>query len=64
MRAAVLHEIGTIPVLHRREAYEQMCAHALAGELTVDVETLSPADVETALRMRAAGPHHKITLVP
>ncbi|MEA2223811.1 MAG: hypothetical protein QOH83_2187 [Solirubrobacteraceae bacterium] len=58
------HSNAFAPLEHRREAYEQMCAYALAGELTVDVEKLSLADVEIAWRMQAAGPHHKITLVP
>jgi NADPH2:quinone reductase len=58
------HSNTFAPLEHRREAYEQMCAHALAGELTVDVEKLSLADIETAWRLQAAGPHHKIAIIP
>jgi NADPH:quinone reductase-like Zn-dependent oxidoreductase len=58
------HSNTFAPLEHRREAYERMCEHALAGELTVNVEKLSLADIETAWKLQAAGPHHKITLIP
>lgn len=58
------HSNAFAPLEHRREAYEQMCRHALAGELTVDVKKYPLSDVDTAWKLQAAGPHHKITLIP
>jgi hypothetical protein len=41
-----------------------MAAHALAGEIVVDVERLPLSRIEEAWERQARGPHHKIALVP
>jgi NADPH2:quinone reductase len=58
------HSNSFAPLEDRRAAYEQMAKHALDGEITVDVEKLSLADVEAAWKLQMAGPHRKITLIP
>lgn len=58
------HSNGNVPLEVRREAYELMAGHALAGEIRVDVEERPLAEVEQAWEAQAKAPHHKITLVP
>lgn len=53
------------PPEERAAAYAQMCEHALAGRLAVDVERLPLAEVETAwARLRAGAGGAKLVLVP
>ncbi|MEA2127609.1 MAG: hypothetical protein QOJ85_500, partial [Solirubrobacteraceae bacterium] len=52
------------PLEHRREAYERMAAHALAGEIVVDVKKLPLSDIGTAWALQAKGPHRKLTIIP
>lgn len=52
------------PLHDRREAYERMAAHALTGEIVIDVQKLPPSKVRAAWALQAAGPHRKLTLVP
>jgi NADPH:quinone reductase-like Zn-dependent oxidoreductase len=63
-RTWVGHSNGQAPLDVRREAYQRMAGHALAGEIVVDVERLPLSGVEEAWQRQAQGPHHKITLVP
>jgi NADPH:quinone reductase-like Zn-dependent oxidoreductase len=52
------------PVEHRREACEGMAAHALAGEIVVEVKKLPLSDIRTAWALQARGPDHKLTIIP
>ena len=63
-RTWIGHSNGQAPLEVRREAYERMAGHALAGEIVVDVEQLPLSRVEEAWQRQAQGPHQKITLVP
>jgi NADPH:quinone reductase-like Zn-dependent oxidoreductase len=63
-RTIISHSNGAVPLDARREAYERMARHAVAGEIVVDVERLPLSRIEDAWREQAAGPHHKIALVP
>lgn len=58
------HNNSFAPLEDRRAAYDQMAKHALAGEIVIDVEKLSIADIETAWALQAKGPHHKLTIIP
>jgi NADPH2:quinone reductase len=58
------HSNSFAPREDRRAAYERMAAHALAGEITVEVEKLPLADIQTAWALQAKGPHHKLTIIP
>jgi NADPH2:quinone reductase len=58
------HSNGFAPLEHRREAYERMAAHALAGEIVVDVKKLPLSDIGTAWALQAKGPHRKLTIIP
>jgi len=52
------------PVAVKRAAYERMCRHVLAGELTVArCELLPLADFASAFVRQAAHPHRKLVLV-
>jgi NADPH:quinone reductase len=55
---------GQAPLDVRREAYERMAGHALAGEIVVDVERLPLSQIEEAWELQAQGSHHKIALIP
>jgi NADPH:quinone reductase-like Zn-dependent oxidoreductase len=48
----------------RRAAYEQLTAHAGAGEIAVEVEHVPLDRIADAWRRQAQGPHHKLTIVP
>lgn len=52
------------PVAARREAYRQLTAHAAAGRLPVDVETVPLSDVATAWQRQHAGAGTKLVLLP
>jgi NADPH2:quinone reductase len=58
------HSNNFAPLEDRRAAYEQMAAHALAGEIVVEAEKLPIADIQTAWALQAKGPHHKLTIIP
>jgi NADPH:quinone reductase-like Zn-dependent oxidoreductase len=58
------HSNRFAPVEDRREAYERMAAHALAGEIVIEVEKLPLSDIQTAWALQAKGPHHKLTIIP
>jgi NADPH2:quinone reductase len=63
-RAWIGHGNGQVPFDVRREAFERMAAHALAGEIVVEVERLPLERVEEAWQLQTQSPHHKITLIP
>jgi NADPH:quinone reductase-like Zn-dependent oxidoreductase len=63
-RTVVGHNNGSVPLEDRREAYERMAQHAARGEIEVAVEKRPLQDVEDVWRRQAAGPHHKLTIVP
>lgn len=46
----------------KREAYEAMAGHAVAGELTVPVEEVSLDQVASAWEKQAQSPHHKLVV--
>jgi NADPH2:quinone reductase len=48
----------------KRDAFERMCRHALAGDLRVDVEETPLDRVEDAWAAQKDGPHHKIVIRP
>lgn len=52
------------PAAARREAYAQLTAHAAAGRLPVDVETVPLADVGTAWQRQRTGAGTKLVLLP
>jgi NADPH:quinone reductase-like Zn-dependent oxidoreductase len=63
-RTWVGHSNSHAPLDVRREAFERMARHALAGEIVVDVERLPLSRVDEAWQRQAQSPHHKITLIP
>ena len=58
------HSNSQAPLDVRREAYERMAQHALAGEIVVDVERLPLSRIEEAWERQAQGPHHKLVVIP
>ncbi|MDX6564166.1 MAG: hypothetical protein QOD65_3980 [Gaiellales bacterium] len=58
------HSNRFAPLEDRREAYARMAAHALAGEIVIDVQKLPLSEVRAAWALQAAGPHQKLTLIP
>jgi NADPH:quinone reductase-like Zn-dependent oxidoreductase len=58
------HSNGHASLEVRREAYERLAAHAVAGEIEVEVERLPLSRIADAWELQARGPHRKITLVP
>jgi NADPH:quinone reductase-like Zn-dependent oxidoreductase len=58
------HDNRQAPYEVRRDAYERLTAHAAASEVVVDVERVPLEQVADAWRRQAAGPHHKLTIVP
>jgi NADPH2:quinone reductase len=58
------HSNSFAPIEDRREAYERMAAHALAGEIVIEVDKLPLSDIQTAWALQAKGPHHKVTIIP
>jgi len=63
-RTLIGHGNQQAPLEVRRTAYEDMAAHAAAGEIAVEVERLPLSRIEEAWERQARGPHHKIALVP
>lgn len=64
MLAILGHANASAPPEVRRAAYRRMLDHALAGELTVDLETLPLDEVAQAWRRQAESPNRKLVLVP
>jgi NADPH:quinone reductase-like Zn-dependent oxidoreductase len=68
VRNNALHIVGhtnyKVPDGDRRAAYERMCAHAAAGELTADYERVSLADAASAWERLRGGPGAKLVVVP
>jgi NADPH:quinone reductase-like Zn-dependent oxidoreductase len=48
----------------KREAFQRMCRHAAAGELTVPVEEVPLDAVEDAWERQSHGPHQKLVIRP
>lgn len=63
-RTLIGHSNQQAPLEVRRRAYEAMAGHAAAGRITIEVESLPLSRITEAWERQAAGPHHKITLVP
>jgi NADPH2:quinone reductase len=63
-RTWIGHNNAQAPLEVRREAYERLAGHALAGEIVVDVERLPLSRIDEAWERQAQGPHHKVTLIP
>lgn len=53
-----------VPKDVKHEAYLQMAEHALAGKLTIAVKSYPLEQAAQAWAAQAAGPHHKIVIVP
>jgi NADPH2:quinone reductase len=68
VRNNALHIVGhtnyKVPEHDRRAAYERMCAHADAGELTADYERVALEDVAAAWERLRGGPGAKLVVVP
>jgi NADPH:quinone reductase len=47
-----------------REEYGKLVRHAVAGEITLDVEPVALDDVASAWERQAGGPGHKLVVVP
>jgi NADPH:quinone reductase-like Zn-dependent oxidoreductase len=58
------HTNFNAPLEVKAEAFQAMCRHAAAGELTVEVEELGLDDVEQAWERQLAGPYVKLVLRP
>jgi len=58
------HTNYKVPPADRRAAYERMCAHAAAGELTADYERVPLDDVASAWERLRSGPGAKLVVVP
>jgi NADPH2:quinone reductase len=58
------HTNFAAPADVRAEALQRMWAHDAAGELHVDVETVPLAEAAGAWERQAAGPGHKLVVVP
>ena len=58
------HTNYKVPEGDRRGAYERMCAHAAAGELTADYERVALDDVASAWERLRGGPGVKLVVVP
>ena len=63
-----LHVVGhtnyKVPDHDRRAAYERMCAHAAAGELTADYERVPLDDAPAAWERLRSGPGAKLVVFP
>jgi NADPH:quinone reductase-like Zn-dependent oxidoreductase len=64
IRSILGHTNFAAPQGVKREAFQAMCRHAAAGELTVPVQEVALADIEQAWRRQAEGPHHKLVVRP
>jgi NADPH:quinone reductase-like Zn-dependent oxidoreductase len=59
------HTNYAIPFEDQQAAYVEMCRHAVAGDLTADVESVGLDDVASAWeRLRAGSPGAKLVVVP
>jgi NADPH2:quinone reductase len=58
------HTNYAVPLADRRRAFERMAAHAVAGELEVDVERVPLAEAPAAWERLKAGPGVKLVVVP
>jgi hypothetical protein len=63
MRAAVLHELRTVPVFGDFKEPQPDAVHQVA-DVVLEVERLPLSRIADAWEMQDRGPHHKITLVP
>jgi NADPH2:quinone reductase len=63
-RTVMGHSNQDAPLDVRRNAYLALADHAVAGEITVDVERMALSQVSEAWERQARGPHRKLTLVP
>jgi NADPH:quinone reductase-like Zn-dependent oxidoreductase len=54
----------TAPEEVKAAAYERMAAHALAGEIRVEIERLGLEDVPAAWERQGSSPHAKLVFVP
>jgi NADPH:quinone reductase-like Zn-dependent oxidoreductase len=63
-RTLMGHTNGQASLETRREVYARMAAHALAGEIVLEVERLPVSDIAEAWERQAHGPHHKLVLIP
>jgi NADPH2:quinone reductase len=61
-RTLIGHGTNLAGAAAKREAYERLVAHVLAGELTVAVERFGFADVAAAWARQAQSPHAKVVL--
>jgi NADPH2:quinone reductase len=64
VRAILGHTNHVVPHEDKRDAFQAMCRHAAASELTVPVEVLPLDDVTSAWKRQAEGPHHKLVIRP
>jgi hypothetical protein len=68
VRNNALHIVGhtnyKVPPADSRAAYERMCAHAAAGELTADYERVSLDDAADAWERLRSGPGAKLVVFP
>lgn len=58
------HTNFAAPYEVQRDAYEKMCAHAVKGELGVEVERFGLDDAPAAWRRQSESPRHKLVVVP
>ena len=58
------HTNYKVPVADLRAAYERMCAHAAAGELTADYERVPLDDAPAAWERQRSGPGTKLVVFP
>jgi NADPH:quinone reductase-like Zn-dependent oxidoreductase len=68
VRNNALHIVGhtnyKVPEQDRRAAYERMCRHAAAGELTADYERVALDDAPEAWERLRSGPGAKLVVFP
>ena len=58
------HTTVRAPFPVREASWRAMTAHALRGELQVELERVSLADTAVAWKRQAASPHRKLVIVP
>lgn len=58
------HSNFAVPVEVKASAYQRMCEHAVAGRLTVDLETFGLDEVASAWQRQAEYPHRKLVATP
>jgi NADPH2:quinone reductase len=62
VRSILGHTNFSAPQEVKRDAFQAMCRHAAAGELSVPVEELPVDSIEDAWERQARGPHHKLVV--